>query len=68
MITLYPQNTNKNHKVSLAVGWVAADSGTDQYLQVDFEAIHDVTLLLFLNKDSYEKRIRSMRYCLFAIV
>ena len=31
----------------VTAGWVASSHGTEQYLQVDFEAIYDVTALEF---------------------
>ena len=35
--------------VLLAGGWIASIHGSEQYLQVDFEAIYDVTELKYTN-------------------
>ena len=45
----------------VTAGWVASSHGTEQYLQVDFEAIYDVTALEF-TRATLSYGTRKLRY------
>ena len=47
----------------VTAGWVASSHGTEQYLQVDFEAIYDVTALEF-TRATLGYGTRKLRYIL----
>ena len=61
METFYKNITD--HKILasfLTVGWIAGTWGAEQYLQLDFEAIYDVTALEFAGSGNgwYTRKLR----------
>ena len=43
----------------ITAGWITAETGSDEYLQVDFEALYDVTALEFASVQQwYTEQLR----------